>query len=248
MIRLAALALMACGRIAFEPRDDASSTGTSDGDGAGDGDSAGGTSIKLVAHTLRNGMVPAGLTTAPIDTTGASLFALVECTYNGGTPAPPTDSAGNTWVTGLPAYGAAMNPSVVKMFYTLGPVTSAAHTFTVPGSDFLAIAVLAFGGVAAFDGAVGISGVMPSRPGPLIPTQTGELAVTFACSGQSTATMIAIDSGFTLVDSIANNNTSAPEDLASAYLVSADTNPVDPAWTFTGDTKLGSVLANFTHP
>ncbi len=56
------------------------------------------------------------------------------------------------------------------------------------------------------------------------------------------------DSGFTLVDSIANNNTSAPEDLASAYLVSATTNPVDPAWTFTGDTKLGSVLANFTHP
>jgi len=183
-----------------------------------------------------------GLTTSPIDTTGASLIVLAECTWSTGTPTVPTDSENNTWQAGLGSYGADSNPSNIKMFYAYAPATNAAHTFTDVGNDFLSIGVLAFGGtgtaVTTPDDPTGATGATPLTFGPLQPGTANELVVTFACSGNSIATTTSVDAGFTRVDMILNGNGGAPEDMASAYEVAATTVGISPTWTFTGDMKV----------
>jgi hypothetical protein len=237
VIRKPALLVMlaACGRIDFAPRS---------GDGGGMvADTA--PTFELIAHTIKNGNT-ANLVSDPIDTTGASLIVVAECDYDTGVPILPMDSQHNTTWVGLGRYGGDMMPSNIRIAYVIAPSTSTSHTFTNPGSDYLTIAVLAFSGTTTFDGSTGGSGATPLAAGSFSPAQIGELVVAFACSGDSLATAISIDGGFTLIDSIANDFATAPEDVASAYRVA--TTAVDPTWTFTGDMTVAASIAGFLHP
>jgi len=244
-VALTTFLLVGCGRFGFDPRVGALPDGGGGDVAAGSDASA---SVKLLAHTMVN--VEANtLTTAPIDTTGASLIVLAECTWSTGTPTVPTDSENNTWQTGLGSYGADSDPSNIKMFYTYAPITNAAHTFEDVGNDFLSIGVLAFAGtgttVTTPDDATGAVGANPLAFGPLQPGASGELVVTFACSGNSVATATSIDSGFTRVDMILNGNSGAPEDMASAWEVAPSTTAIVATWTFTGDAKVCAAGAVF---
>lgn len=250
-------AAISCGRIGFDPAAgarDATAAGDARGDGAaGDAPDAPPDAPQtpiLVAHTIRNAL-GSNLATLPIDTTGATLLVAAECAWSTGTPSAPVDSAGNAWQA-VPPHGAPTQPGVIRLFYVVAPATSASHVFVDPGSDYQAIAVAAYAGTdtspTAFDAATGAVGANPVAAGSVSPAQPGELVVTFGCSGDSVATSIAIDSSFALVDSLLNGSGGAPEDLASAALVSTTTAPLDPQWSFPGDAKIATTIAAFKSP
>ncbi len=230
-----------CGRIGFD----------STGPVTGDSGSVTQSTIRLLAHTMING-TSNGLTTTAIDTTGASLIVVAECTWSTGTPTVPLDSENNVWEAGLGAYGSDSDPAIVKMFYAYGPATSTSHTFSDVGNDDLSVAVTAFSGTVdtpnVLDRAAGSTGTMPLQPGSVAPSEVGELLVTAACSGQSVATVIAIDDGFDLLDNVLNHAADGPEDMGAAYSVTTSLAPSAPSWTFTGDTNVAGAISSFAHP
>jgi hypothetical protein len=241
---VAALAVGGCGRLGFAPQiagdSDATTSDATPSDGtpsdAAPADAA--AAIRMLAHTITSSQ-GANLTTAPIDTTGASLIVLAECTYSTGAPKPPTDSRSNTWQTGLSSYGANN--------------ASATHSFVDPGNDFLSMAVVAFSGTrttpAVLDSATGSTGSATFLAGTVTPSQAGELVVAFACSGDSVATAISMDDGFVVTDRVLNGSAGDPEDMASAFLIAAAAAiPFDPSWSFPGDTKVTGAIAAFAHP
>ncbi len=229
-----AVAGLACGRIGFDDRviGPAADAGV---------DAA--PALLLVAHAIAN-TDGNGLTTPPIDTTGATLLVLAECTWSTGTPTPPIDSFANSWQTGLASYGSNQQPSNIKLFYAPAPVTGPDHTFTDVGSDFLSIAVVAFAGPRELDAASGGSGATPL--GVTVATSAaGELISSFACSGNSVATAVTIDNDFIEVDEVLDHVASGPEDMSSAYLAAAPTPAVVADWAFTGDAEVSAAIAAF---
>ena len=231
-----AVLLAACGRIGFDDR-------VAEADG--------GTAVQLVAHAIAN-THGNGLTLSPIDTTGASLIVIGECTWSTGTPTVPNDSANNNWQSGLGTYGSNTSPANIKLFYTDAPITSSVHTFTDTGDDFLAMAVLAFAGTLdtpnVLDSATGGSGANPFRPGSVTPSQLGQLVVTVACSGESVAATITIDPSFDLVGAVLNHDAGGPEDIGAAFTLATSTSAIDPTWTFAGDSEVAAAIAAFSHP
>lgn len=216
---------------------------------AGEGGEAGGPAT-LLAHVLNDGHGN-GLSTSPIDTTGATLLVLAECTFTSGTPQGPSDSAGNTWQA-LTAYGSSSGGGEIRVFYSYGPKTSASHVFNDPDDDYNAMAVLAFSGTLAgasvFDSATGNYETTGTtvQPGSLTPTQPGELVVSFACSGDTKATTATIGSGFTLVQFLSGNaNGSNSEDLGAAFTIVTSLAPVNPTWNFPGDMNINSAMVTF---
>src|SRR5580698_8405885 len=127
----AVVVLIGCGRIGFDPTDVTRDSG-----------SATPSTIQVLAHTMINAKSN-GLTTVAIDTTGASLIVVAECTWSTGTPTVPVDSEHNVWAADLAAYGSDGDPANIKMFYASAPATSTSHTFFDSGNDYLAIAVIA---------------------------------------------------------------------------------------------------------
>jgi hypothetical protein len=217
--------------------------------GEAGGGEAGGPATLLV-HALNddNG---SGLAVGPINTTGATLLVLAECTFTSGIPMPPGDSAGNAWQA-LSAYGSASGGGEIRLFYSYGPTTSAMHVFTDPDNDYNAMAVLAFSGTltgpSVFDSQTGNYETTGAtvQPGSLTPTQLGELLVSFSCSGDTKATSAMIDSGFTLVQFLSGNaNGTNSEDLGAAYTLATSLAPVTPTWTFPMDTKINSTMVTF---
>jgi hypothetical protein len=102
--------------------------------------------VALVSHTaaIGNG-TGSTTTTAPINTTGASLIVVCGSAYRSMTI---TDSQGNTWNVANSA-GPGSSDSVSFTFYVLSPATSASHTFTATTyGGTAALAVMAFSGVA----------------------------------------------------------------------------------------------------
>ncbi len=194
----------------------------------------------------------AGLSTSPIDTRGATLIVLAECTFSAGIPAPPTDSENNTWQTGLQAYGDTGAAGMIKMFYSYAPVTSANHVFTDVDDDYNSMAVLAFSGTATtasvYDAATGsfeTSGATV-KPGSLVPTQLGELIVSFACSGDTLAPSGSVSGGVTLLQYLSGLLAGADdEDMGSAYGLASTLTAVDPTWTLPGDVNINSVIGLF---
>lgn len=202
----------------------------------------------LIAHTLMTG--DGNFTTSAINTTGATLIVIAKCTLNGA-PAEPTSSPSNTW-TALSAYSD--GTASLTIYYAYAPATSSSQTFSQSDGTYDAMTVLAFNNTLTTSSVIGTSTGSgnsngPSfQPGSITPTQVGELIVTFGCSSDSTATAISINSGFAIGDSIAQDNDAAPEDMASGYWTASNLNPVNPTWTFTGDTHWASAIASFKHP
>ncbi len=230
---------------------DAGEAGNAGDAGGHDADAGGG--VTLLAYAL-NDDNSTSLSTQPIDTRGATLLVIAECTFTSGTPKLPTDSQSNTWQS-LTAYGSPSAGGEGAIFYSFGPKTSASHVFVDPDSDYNAMAVLAFSGTLTganvFDSSNGNSTTTGPNimPGNIVPTQVGELVVSFACSGDTQAATGVISGGFSLVEFLSGNaNGSNSEDLGAAYLVTTSLATVSPTWTFTGDSKINSTIASFKVP
>lgn len=175
----------------------------------------------LVSHAI--GTSPTGMTdpavTSAINTTGASLLVAYVANYlaDSSTPGSVVDSKGNTWIA---LTNFQETPAInLCLWYCLTPTVGSGHTVTVT-NNYPAVAFSAWSGVLSFSA--------EASPGPVTPTQAGDLLI----SGYSDATgnaMISVDSGFTIFDSALVGGTYLP--LAVASLIAPNTSAVTPTWT-----------------
>jgi hypothetical protein len=216
-------------------------------------------SISLVSHT-NAASAAASLTTSAINTTGATLIVAACGWYTAGGSAVScaiTDSKTNAWQ----ALGPYQESSAsIQASYVVGPSTSATHTFTASTSPscsgcYADIWVLAFGGVSASSISLQTSCGNTAGASPLsacsaflTPTQASELLVAFVDTNYATSSLTySINSGFTLVDSIATPG-GATEGGGDAYNPLGPATPFDPAWTITGsEHDFATTLAAFVY-
>ena len=196
------------------------------------------------------------ITTAPIDTTGASMIVAIVSTYSGiGGPLDPiiTDSAGgNVWLP-CQAPGSQINSRDFPwMFYVSSPVTNAAHTASVnwPGQPAdSSIIFLAFSGtaaVAAFEGQVFT--VSTTHGGAITPANIGDLVISTANADnyfQGSPSFV-IDSGFVPIFMPVLGEQGNGNNLAAAYKFVANVTADNPAWSGIATNGGASYCANQT--
>lgn len=201
-------------------------------------------SWSLIAHGL--GGSSDNPTVAAINTTGANILVVSVSQYKGSTIGTLSDSKSNTW-TGLTAKIGA-SEAYNRLFYCASPTVGSGHTFTVSGTGiFGAVAVQAWSGanVAPFDvenGAIGAS-VTSLQTGSVTPSQNNSLIVTSVDPAGGSATTYAINSGFTITDSI--DSQSGIEGLAMAYLVQTNAAAINPSWSWVGSSEPAAAIAVF---
>jgi len=127
-----------------------------------------------------------GGTTSAIDTTGATLFTLIQTWYPPiGTPVI-SDSQTNTWnhLTEYVETTGDYNVSV-RLSYVVNPITNASHTFTVSQlTSAISFQVASWSGailINPFDqenGTNNVGSLTSVQPGTVTPTQNNELLIT----------------------------------------------------------------------
>lgn len=182
-------------------------------------------------------------TTTPVDTTGASLIAiLITCAITG--TITVTDNKSNT-ITFINTVSSSTGRSA--LYYILNPTVGAGHTFTVAGPSFRTIAVMAFSGIdttAPLDKsnqAFANSGTSGSA-GSITPAANGELIVAGIGLGNSSAW--SIDSGFTNVIST-DFGSGAWFATQFAYFVQPTAAAINPTWSWTTSTYNEAVIGSF---
>ena len=173
----------------------------------------------LVAHAK------AVSATSGIDTSGSNLIVLIAV---GDSNPTVSDNKSNTW-TGLPAGG-----GTGKIWYCVNPTVGSGHTFTISLSTG-AIFAMAFSGSGTpypLDSQLGSSVTGTSlQPGNIVPANGGELFVSGLALGGNSGSA-AIDSGFTLADSI-NGISGTSYGGGSAYLIQNIAAAKNPTWSWT---------------
>lgn len=91
------------------------------------------------------------ITTSAIATTSGNLLVAIPTTFNTGTMTgtPITDSAGNTWTSGVAPFNSASGNAEIGLWYAANCIGSGTHTFTftdTAGSGGMGFAVLEIGG------------------------------------------------------------------------------------------------------
>jgi PKD repeat protein len=198
--------------------------------------------IALVSHTIKSGS-SGGLTTNPINTTGATLLVVAFCSWeNRGDPAI-TDSKGNTY-TFVP--GGGYGAGSVRIAYCANPVVGSGHTMTLTGGECYASGEFsAWSGVATSSplDVSGASNNINHINGGLTPSQNGELIVSAAGTNWNAGTPPnAVNSPFTLLEYVAGvGDPQYSRGLGFGYLIQTTAANVDPTWP----TTVGVVGAAF---
>lgn len=201
-----------------------------------------------VAHVAAASASFAGtVTTAPVDTTGATLLIFLVGNYNNDS-AVPSDSFLNTWhpLGRNGDYGAS------QLFYAFNPTVGAGHTFTAvdAGSD-LSIAVAAFPAMdltsAVFE--VGSDHQSASaestnivQAGSVTPATKGDLIIAGIAGLHFAAP--AINSGFTITDYVTSPGGSF-SCAGLAYLYTVDPGAKNPTWTAINSNRMEATIAVF---
>jgi len=191
-------------------------------------------------------------TTGSVDTTGATLLVCVVCgssTSNFATP--PSDSFSNTW-TKLSTYGDNADTNLIAIYYVFNPTVGPGHTFTSNtgggGTSMFSVWSGTLQTSAVFDTQNGfgqtVGGNSTIQPGSITPAGIGELLITGLNTPQGTAYVISVDSGFTIMDT----QQSFTPFCAHAYLIDSSASPINPTWTITSVSTLGSAIAAFKPP
>ena len=221
-------------------------------------------SLSLVAEANATTSSAATVTTSALSTAGSTLIVAACGWYTEGgnaTSCAITDSKSNTWHP-LGVYQGTFSGTgaSIQAAYTIGPSTSASHTFTALTSPscagcFTEIWVLAFGGVSAgsisFQASCGnTSGSSPasSCASPLMPAEANELIVAFLDTNDAQSSLTySIDSGFTIVSSIATPS-DVTEGGADAYDTRGPLTALNPVWTVGGnESDFATTLAAFSY-
>lgn len=173
----------------------------------------------------------------PLDTTGADL--LVAAIAGLGGISGVTDNLGNTWIAGAPATSGDSG-----IYYCHGGIVGPGHTVSFT-TNYPSIVFAAYSGSAAspLDQSSTSSG---AQPGPVTPSQNGELILASLATVGGDATN-AIDSGFSIITNVPTvSGVSMGNTLASLIQGTAAT--VNPTWTTSG-AVYGSAIASFKlHP
>jgi hypothetical protein len=139
----------------------------------------------LITSAGAQGNVAVAPVTPARDTSAATLLVAIVTDGSGSVPAPvgvPTDNKGNTWVPVSAGYGPTGPRGCI--YYAASPlVVGSGHTVTVSGSNYSAVAMLAFSGVRASapldqqNGVFVSGGTSSIAPGSVTPTQPNEVLV-----------------------------------------------------------------------
>lgn len=169
-----------------------------------------------------------GGTSAPLNTTGATLLVIVDACQNGTTP---SDSKGNTWTLAI-----LVSPtgefSSTDTYYAANPIVGTGHTFTNT-PNFSESQILAFSGVVTtspLDTPTSAS-MTSGTPGSVTPTNNGSLIITGVKSDNPGDTYT-IGSGYTIAGQIpfsAGVNFGG----AAAYLIQTTAAAANPTWNVT---------------
>lgn len=205
-----------------------------------------GTLPTLVAHTSKSAGM-SGVTTDPINTTGAVLIVISVALLVSGGVGALSDSNGNTW-TQLTA--AADTGVESRIYYCYSPIVGSGHTFTF-GNYYPSVCVQAWSTVtlAGFDNqsAAFTSSSATVSPGSITPAQATELFVTNVAINGTTGETASIDNGFTITDQegflTANHFGSA-----FAYKIVSNGAAQNPQWTYSiSASQLLSVMGAFKY-
>lgn len=185
----------------------------------------------LIANAIAGSTDTINVTTAGIDTTGATLIVIALAAFNMGTN--PIDSKGNSW-TALTERGSD-NPNI-RCWYCVPTSVGAGHTFSYSESgQYPRIAVQAWSGAAA-------SPYDSESAGSITPAEDNEVLIAaIASSGSVTMT---IDSGFTESDDVAGV-AFQNYGLAMAYKVQTTAGSENPTWTPSGAATTNKTITAF---
>jgi len=179
------------------------------------------------------------VTTASVDTTGATLLVLCVSCYGTGAPTV-SDSKGNTW-TSLTTRGA--TAIGFRMHYCVPTSVGTGHTFTASSSGLSpSICAAAFSGAAAvpFEAE---SGGTSATPGSITPSEANELLVT-GVSWYPSGT-VSLTGGFTLPEQV-NYLAANHIGCGLAYLIQTSAAAANPTWSSTGGfSEVASAMAAF---
>ena len=185
----------------------------------------------LLTHTAKGATASNTVTTTAIDTTGATVIAIVLAGSLGAfTPSDLSDSASNQAAY---LFCPVQNAGLILVFI-INPATSASHTFTYTQTfSYPSLAVASFsgaaGGLQTSDGANNVASTTV-QPGSLTPSGANGLLVTGYTNNLSTGTpTFTIDSSFIKTDQIDGGAT--PSTVALAYLIQTSAVSVNPTWT-----------------
>jgi len=190
----------------------------------------GATSIALVSSVTTSGPTINGGTSAPINTTGASLLLMSVSCYSTTLPAI-SDSKGNVWI---PLTAASyLSNSRQQFYYCFNPVVGIGHTFTVAASAiYPAFHVYAYSGVGSYHSQSGNNGTTSGLAcGPVTPPVDGALIVT-GLAAHNEATDSVAPPGFTFtqltwVPGLAMQS-------SFGWQVQSVAATINPTWTWTG--------------
>lgn len=205
--------------------------------------------IALVANKAAQQIGSATATTAAMNTTGATLGVTNVSCYDAA-PHTPTDSKSNTW-TGLTVASAGGGSCQSQIFYAKNATVGSGHTVSVSGTDFCSIATAWFSNVTTsspFDVQATTQDITGSSTsmggGSLTPSASNSLVVGGGCFLVNLNTVTAVDSGFTITDSIQNTNGNGVGTVL-AYIVETSIVAKNPLFTLTFGTKWAAGNAVF---
>jgi hypothetical protein len=199
--------------------------------------------VSLVVHTTGQAAYPNSVTTGAINTTGANVIVIfVDEVY--GSPATPTDSLSNTW-TKVP-----ISAGYPQAWYCVNSNTGSSHTFTESTNNSsvsaaLILGVIAFklSGTASLDVAASVNafGNLTTQPGSITPGFNGELLITM-WGGSVLPTTLAVNSGFTLLDTATDGSIS----FGDAWQAQTTLAAINPTWSgWTNPDRMAPVILAF---
>jgi len=207
--------------------------------------SGGNPTITLLAHTGQGAVGGSTVTTAAIDTTGATLI-VVNAGNLSGTSGTLTDNKSNTWT--LIRKDSSTTTVSNSLYYCSNPTVGTGHTFTyVRTGNYPSMCVAAFGGAISSpldkQNGANSAGAGSIATGSVTPSVGREVLVC-GLSLSSVSVGLSINSGFTITDNVTNlagNHIF----VAMAYLIQSGAAASNPTWSWTINGAAGTSIATF---
>ncbi len=197
--------------------------------------------IALLTHTSKCGTIN-GVTSNAIDTTGATLLIVVEGFYGLGTTPTISDSKSNSW-TGLSVGNGSNNNS--EIWYSIPTSVGSGHTFTVSGTGaYPSVDAASFSGTKSSSVFDVQSASGNNITGSITPTRDNSVLI---AGGATSADYTSVDSGFTLLDHIANSGGNCVGS-ALAYLVETTATAKNVTFLHSVGAAESAVIASFFPP
>lgn len=226
------------------------------------GAASGGGGIALVAHIgLASSTAGAGtITTSAINNTGATLLIACGSTFPGnatwgtGTSGPLSDSSTNTW-NYLTAQKPGFSDNEHQCAYAFNPTVTGSQTFsfTTIAITNAAICAASFSGTkttsAVFhvqNGATSNSAASLST-GNVTPSATNELLFTAWNPKTNVSTGLAVNNGFSILDTVVNSGGTGGS-LSCAYLIDSASAAIAATWSITTADEMGVSISDYEHP